>query len=252
MQSRMSRWRTRTAGRKPSPRSASVVGHAQIVEPLSRSRSSSAPFACVACTTVVRSPRQPQSASSSIGRRAVLGEALVDLPRLLARMHVQHELLRVRVAAQLLEPVARARADGVGGDPDGDPALTQSLDLAQVPGHGALTHPFQAAPRVRHVEADEGQPGGGGGLGRRERRLDPEVVELADRSEPRGAHLAVGALVEGPDRLGRVSVRLREHPLAPGPEVASRGPSPERALEGVAVGVHETGKRDHSCHGRRH
>ena len=32
------------------------------------SRSSSRPSACVACTTVVRGPRQPQSASSSIGR----------------------------------------------------------------------------------------------------------------------------------------------------------------------------------------
>ena len=140
----------------------------------------------------------------------------------------------------------------MGGDPDGDPALAQALDLAQVLGDRALTHPLQAPPRVRHVEADEGHPGGGGGLGRRERRLEPEVVELADRSEPGGSHLPVRTLVEGTDRVGGLSVDLGQHPLAPGPEVASCRPSPERALEGVAVGVHEAGKRDHSFHGRRH
>ena len=53
MQSGIPRWSTRIAGMKPSPRSASVVGQAQIVEPLSRNRSSSAPLACVAWTTVV-------------------------------------------------------------------------------------------------------------------------------------------------------------------------------------------------------
>ena len=59
---------TRSTGRKPSPRFASVVGHAQIRAPARASRSSSAPSACVAWTTVVRSLRQPARSSSSIGR----------------------------------------------------------------------------------------------------------------------------------------------------------------------------------------
>ena len=69
MQIGMPRVRTRSAGRKPSPRSASVVGQAQIVAPCDATRSSSAPSAWVACTTVVCAVRQPVRASSSIGRQ---------------------------------------------------------------------------------------------------------------------------------------------------------------------------------------
>jgi len=53
----------------PSPRLASVVGHAQIRAPAAARRSNSWPSACVAWTTVVRGPRQPQASISSIGRR---------------------------------------------------------------------------------------------------------------------------------------------------------------------------------------
>ena len=47
---------------------------------------------------------------------AVLGEALLDLARLLVGVDVQRQPLGGGVAADLLEPVARAGADGVGGE----------------------------------------------------------------------------------------------------------------------------------------
>src|SRR5436309_3476033 len=68
MQMPTARVHTRSTGTKPSPRFASVVGHAQMRAPAWASRSSSAPSAWVACTTVVRSLRHPVRARSSIGR----------------------------------------------------------------------------------------------------------------------------------------------------------------------------------------
>ena len=48
---------------------------------------------------------------------AVLGEALLDLARLLARVHVERQPLGRRVASELLEPVAQARAGRSGAMP---------------------------------------------------------------------------------------------------------------------------------------
>ncbi len=79
---------------------------------------------------------------------SVLRQALLDLARLLAGVDVQDELLGVGVAAELLEPVARAGADGVGGDPDGDPALAQALDLTQVLADGAPDASARGPPRA--------------------------------------------------------------------------------------------------------
>ena len=62
---------------------------------------------------------------------AVLGEALLDLARLLVGVHVQRQALGRGVAADLLEPVGRAGADGVGGDAHARALLAQRLDLAQ-------------------------------------------------------------------------------------------------------------------------
>jgi hypothetical protein len=58
----------------------------------------------------------------------VLREALLDLPRLLVGVDVDREPLTLCVAADLLEPVGRAGAHGVGGQSDGA-ALAQRLDL---------------------------------------------------------------------------------------------------------------------------
>ena len=132
MQSGIPRWRTRTAGRKPSPRSASVVGQAQIVAPLSRSE---VELGAVGVCRVDDGRALAEAAASGeqLDRpAAVLRQALLDLARLLVGVHVEDELLGVGVAADLLEPVARACADGVGGDPDATPSLAQALDLAEV------------------------------------------------------------------------------------------------------------------------
>ena len=69
---------------------------------------------------------------------AVLGEALLDLLRLLVRVDVQQEIVLGRVAADLLEPVGRAGTNRVGGEAHGDPSGPKLLDLSEVLGHGAL------------------------------------------------------------------------------------------------------------------
>ena len=50
--------------------------------------------------------------------QAVLGEALLDLSRLLVGVHVQWERLSLGIRADLLEPVGGTGPDGVGGDTD--------------------------------------------------------------------------------------------------------------------------------------
>ena len=122
MQIPMPRVQTRSTGRKPSPRFASVVGHAQMRAPACASRSSSAPSACVACTTVVRSERQPVRSSSSIGRMPCSARHSSISRGCSSACTCSGKLLGGGVAADLLEPVGRARAHGVGSDPDGDPA----------------------------------------------------------------------------------------------------------------------------------
>ena len=61
--------------------------------------------------------------------QAVLGEALLDLPRLLVGMDVQRQRVRVGVGAELAQRVGRAGAHGVGGDADCDPVRAQRLEL---------------------------------------------------------------------------------------------------------------------------
>src|SRR5438132_406228 len=79
---------------------------------------------------------------------AVLGEALLDLARLLVRVDVERQPLCDGVAAELLEPVRRARADGVGGDADADPALAQLLEAAQVLGDRVLAEAVDPAASI--------------------------------------------------------------------------------------------------------
>ena len=107
--------RARPAGsrRRGSPRSS---GRRRCARPASREqvelarrrRASRARSSCAA-------PRQPSRASSSIGRSAVLGEALLDLARLLVGVDVQRQLVLGGVAAELAQrrrPGRRARSGG--------------------------------------------------------------------------------------------------------------------------------------------
>ena len=79
---------------------------------------------------------------------AVLGEALFDLARLLVGVDVQRQALARRVAADLLEPVARARADGVGGDADAHPAARSSSTWREILGDRLLAERGEPAASV--------------------------------------------------------------------------------------------------------
>ena len=125
------------------------------------------------------------------------------------------------VAADLLEPVGWAGANGVGGKADLDAALPEPLDLVQVLGNRRLPEAVEAAPCVCDVEEDECDPGCVGGLSRGESLLEAEVVELADCCVARRPHLAVDLLVVGTDPVGALLVGEVEHRVAPGPEVAA-------------------------------
>ncbi len=103
---------------------------------------------------------RPLAEAAAVGEQldraqAVLGEALLDLARLLVGVDVEHEPFPCRVAADLLEPVARAGADGVGGDADRETRAPEPFDLGEVRGHGRLSHALETTARVRDVEADE-------------------------------------------------------------------------------------------------
>ena len=100
-------------------------------------------------------PRQPQLGEQLDRAEAVLGEALLDLARLLVGVHVQRQRLLRGVAAELLEPVARARAHGVGGDADADARGPQLLELAEVVGDRILPEAVDAAAGVGDVEEHE-------------------------------------------------------------------------------------------------
>ena len=86
---------------------------------------------------------------------AVLGQALLDLLRLLVRVDVQWQLLRDGVPPDLLEPVGRAGAHGVGREPDAEARGAQRLDLSEVVAHRALAKAVEAASCVGDVEEHE-------------------------------------------------------------------------------------------------
>ena len=158
MQSGIPRVATRSAGRKPSPRSASVVGHAQIVAPWRRGDRARHRSACVACTIVVRSVRQPvRRGARSAGSRARRGTP--RSPSAARRRGCAAAAPRGGVAPDLLEPVGRAGAHGVGGDSDGDARRRAALDLLEILAHRVLAEAVEAAARVGDVEEDERDPG---------------------------------------------------------------------------------------------
>ena len=100
---------------------ASVVGQAQIRAPAAASRSSSAPSAWVACTTVVRSPRHPSRSRRAIGRSPCSARLLLDLPRLLVGVNVQRQRMRLGVGAELAQRVGRAARTEWGATPTAIP-----------------------------------------------------------------------------------------------------------------------------------
>ena len=181
----------------------------------------------------------------------MLREALLDLARLLVGVDMEREGLALGVAADLLQPVGGARPHRVRGDADPGTRLAEALHLREVLRDRALTKSRQPAARVGDVEEHDLDPDRGAGLDRRASLRNAEVVELADRGVARRAQLAVRLLVRDAHEVGGLPLGLREHRLAPGPEVAARGATAKRALERVAVSVDEAGQRECGGHGGR-
>src|SRR5262249_51555973 len=111
------------------------------------------------------------------------------------------------VTAQLLEPVARTRTDGVGGDADPDPRGAQLLEVAEVRRHRVLPKPLDPAAGVGDVEKDELDSRLGRSLAGAAALLEREVVELADRGVPGREQLAVDVDVARPDVFRGLSPR---------------------------------------------
>jgi hypothetical protein len=170
---------------------------------------------------------------------AVLGEALLDLLRLLVCMDVEDEALPLGVSRDLLEPVSGARAHRMRCDAQRDSPLAQRVDLREVVEHRALPEAGETPARVGDVQEDELDARSSGGVDRRECLLEPEIVELSDRGEPGRAHLSIHGLVGGADELRSLALRLGQHRVAPRPEVGSCRPATQGALERVTVRVDE-------------
>jgi hypothetical protein len=89
---------------------------------------------------------------------AVLGDALLDLARLLAGVYVQRKTLARSVGAELLEPVAGAGADGVGGEADANAGRAHGLELGQVLGRGFLPEALEPTAPVGRQQEDQLYP----------------------------------------------------------------------------------------------
>ncbi len=198
---------------------------------------------CVRCVDDGGAGAEAAGTGEELDRAAaVLSQALLDLLRLLVRMHVQGEAFALRVRADLAEPIRGARSYGVRCEPDCQPSIAQGLDLCEVRRDGLLPEAGETTASIGDVQQDERETDGlrclGGSLG----LVEAEVVELADGRVPGGTHLAIGRLVRRPDELGRLALRFRQHRLAPGPEVTSRAAPAQCTLERMAVGVDEAGQ----------
>jgi CDP-diacylglycerol--glycerol-3-phosphate 3-phosphatidyltransferase len=173
---------------------------------------------------------------------AVLGDAFLDLPGLLVGMNVERQPLALTVPADLLEPGAGARADGMGSEPHA-PIRSERVDVAQIIGDGLLAEPLEASAGVGDIEENELDAGVATRLQCGARLVDPDVVELPHGRVAGGTHFPVGVRVGRSDLFWGQTRRQLEHRLTPGPEVTALDPAPQRALECVAVRVHEPGKR---------
>jgi hypothetical protein len=201
--------------------------------------------------------RRPQAQKAVLceqfdGPDAVLLDAVLDLPRLLVGVHVKRQPLRCGVATDLLEPVGGAGAHGVGGEPDSDAGHAQCLDFGEIGSDRGLPRSREPSTRVRDVEQHERDSRVGGGVGGGVCLGHAEVVELADRGESRCAHLSVCLGVGRANELGRLPVGFGKHSGSPGPEVGSRSAAAQRALERMAVRVHESRQLQRAHESRRY
>ena len=188
-----------------------------------------------------RSGTETAGARQELDRsQPVLGDAFLDLLRLLVCVHVQRKSVALGIASDLLQPVRRTRPDGVRSETDADASLSERLDLGQIGTDRLLSKAGETTACVCHVQHDELDSRGRRGFLGGERLGETEVVKLPDRGVACGPHLSVRALVRATDEVRRLQFRLGEHVLAPRPEVSSGRTAAQRSLEGVAVRVDET------------
>ena len=245
----ISRWQTRATGRKPSPRFASVVGHTQMRAPASRRRSSSCPSACVACTTVVRGPRQP-----------VAGEQL-DRPQRRARRGTPRSRAAARRRARAAAGRARRRTRRARASASAGHARTEwGATPTRIPSARSASSSREVLGDRLLAEARDCRRGGSTRRGRRTRcrpprpprrpraprrgrgsgtRRPPCSRSRAARGRPRRTR--GGSRRRSATRRARSS-SSRHAQKSPPPVAAAQG-----ALERVAVGVDEAGNRE-----RRH
>ena len=154
---------------------------------------------------------------------------------------MERQVVRGGIRAELAQRVRRARAHGVGCDPDADTVGAKRLHLSQVLRDGLLAESGDAAAEVAGVEQHERDPGLGCRLSGGASLLRPEVVELADRGEPVRAELAVDLDVLPPDSSTVSDSASASIAVAPRPEVTAPVAAAQGALERVAMGVDEAG-----------
>src|SRR5436305_6957767 len=134
-------------------------------------------------------------------------------------MHMERQVVLARVSAELLEPVARTGANGVGGDTDARAAGTKLFELLEVLGDRSLPEPLAAPARICDIEEHDLDRRIGGRLDRSPRLVQAEVVELAHRRVPGVTKLFVDRDVLATDLRGGLCLGELEHRVAPRPEV---------------------------------
>ena len=122
--------------------------------------------------------------------------------------------------------------------------------MAQVVGDRVLAETRQAAASVCRQQQHDPDAGFRSSLDGRKRLVEAEVVKLADRRVAGRAQLPIDVDVPASDGLGRLALRLCQHELAPGPEIAASRPAPEGPLEAVRVGIDESRQAERLGHGR--
>ena len=180
----------------------------------------------------------------------MLGQALLDLARLLIRVHVERQPLGDSRSGRSPRASLRDTHARSGGRRRRDSAAAQILDLAQVLRDRLLPKTRQASAPICGEQQDDPDPRLLGSFRCGDRFVEPEVVELTDCRVARGTQLAVHLDVLSPDKLRRLPLRLGEHEVAPRPEVRSAAAPAQGALEAVAVGIHETRQAESVGHGR--
>ena len=137
-----------------------MVGQVATIAPASASNEMSRSLTWMPWTIVVRSPEEAGAVEQLDRRAAVLGLALVQLARLLVRVDVADEPVRIGIGGDLAQPVGRHGADAVGGDADRVAGQPQRVHAREVVLDRRVAEARVPAAVIGGGEEDDGQPGG--------------------------------------------------------------------------------------------